>query len=134
MPITVQEFVDKHEITMTCERINRRSGIGDGWDASASHWRCKLLRNQLDMNTEYSMGSAHKNAPLLVDVLDCIAMDSAGIENARGFEDWCGEYGYDTDSRKAERIYNACLSQYEQLTYWLGSELAQELMFETERE
>jgi len=24
------------------------------------------------------------------------------------FEDFCGEFGYDTDSRKAENTYNAC--------------------------
>ena len=30
----------------------------------------------------------------------------------RSFEDFCSEFGYDTDSRNAEKIYNACKDQY----------------------
>lgn len=33
--------------------------------------------------------------------------DSWGYENARSFEEWAGEYGYDPDSRKAEATWKA---------------------------
>lgn len=32
------------------------------------------------------------------------------------FEDFCSNYGYDTDSRTAERIYRAAVKEYESLT------------------
>lgn len=52
-----------------------------------------------------------RGAPILpdpCDVLACIATDAAVLD-ARGFEEWAAEFGYDVDSRKAESIYQACL-------------------------
>lgn len=36
----------------------------------------------------------------------CFLSDALAGENS--FEDFCSEFGYDTDSRKAEKIYKAC--------------------------
>jgi hypothetical protein len=47
-------------------------------------------------------------APLLRDVLYCLVLEASVIDYAT-FEDWASEYGYDTDSRKAEKTYRACL-------------------------
>lgn len=49
--------------------------------------------------------------PTKQDVLYCIASELQGIDCARNFEDWASNYGYDTDSRKAERIYHQCVQQ-----------------------
>lgn len=46
-------------------------------------------------------------APDAADVLHSLLLD-ASVTYATCFEDWASEYGYDTDSRKAEDIYNAC--------------------------
>ena len=40
--------------------------------------------------------------PSLYDVLACLTTYDPGT-----FEDFCSDFGYDTDSRKAEKIYNA---------------------------
>ena len=40
--------------------------------------------------------------PTAEDVLASLLMDARDVES---FEDWCGEYGYDTDSRKALELY-----------------------------
>lgn len=45
--------------------------------------------------------------PHVADVIHSLLLDS-GVNDAAGFEDWASEYGYDTDSRKAGEIYNAC--------------------------
>jgi len=39
----------------------------------------------------------------------------------RRSEDWCAEYGYDTDSRKAERTFRAVERQTKALKRMLGS-------------
>ncbi len=78
--------------------------------------------------------AARRYVPPLTDVLDCLADDCAGYENARCFEDFAREYGYDTDSRKAERIYRACGAQHQALESVFGRTVLHELMFETERE
>lgn len=38
-------------------------------------------------------------------VFECLIIDAWGYLQAQSFEDWAGEYGYDTDSRKAEQMY-----------------------------
>lgn len=50
------------------------------------------------------------NEPTLYDVLVCLQKYDVG-----SFEDFCGEFGYDTDSRKAEKTYNAVCKEYENL-------------------
>ncbi len=43
------------------------------------------------------------------DVLYNLMMDSSVLDYS-SFEQWASDSGYDTDSRKVEMIYNACLS------------------------
>lgn len=89
--------------------------------------------NEYPMRVEFHVGVGG-DAPTLADVLDCIASDSAGYRNARDFRDWCGEYGYDSDSREAHATYTACEDQARRLSkLLLDSELEDRLLFDTER-
>lgn len=45
-------------------------------------------------------------APHTADVLRCLIRDGDALD--MGFDEWCGEYGYDTDSRKADQLFDAC--------------------------
>lgn len=47
--------------------------------------------------------------PDTADVLYCLIMDSE-VLNYACFEVWANEFGYDTDSRKAEALYQQCLN------------------------
>ena len=74
--------------------------------------------------------------PTVEQVLDCLVLDASCWESNRTFEDFCAELGYDTDSRKAERVYQACGECYKQLQEWLrplGRDVLHELLYETER-
>lgn len=44
--------------------------------------------------------------PDAIEILNCIARDGDALDAT--FEDWAAEFGYDQDSRKAEKIYRAC--------------------------
>lgn len=46
-------------------------------------------------------------APKMYDVLTCLTK-----HDPETFEDFCSEFGYDTDSKKAEKTYNAVLQEY----------------------
>lgn len=46
--------------------------------------------------------------PTAADVLHSLLLESAVLDSG-GFESWACEYGYDTDSRKAEATYKACV-------------------------
>ena len=58
-------------------------------------------------------------APKITDVLYSLCMDSDVLE-AGSFEQWAGDLGYDTDSRKAESIYRACLDNALKLRMMIG--------------
>jgi len=51
--------------------------------------------------------NADRCQPSAASVLLCLQTRSPGT-----FEEFCGEYGYDTDSRRAEKTWLACVEQY----------------------
>jgi len=61
------------------------------------------------------------NKPTEYDVLTCIQKYDAG-----SFENFCSEFGYDTDSRKAEKIYKAVVIEYDKVSnFFTDSEIEQ---------
>ena len=56
-----------------------------------------------------------------VDVFGSLLSDASALDHST-FEDWAGDYGYDVDSRKAEKIYRACLEIALKLRAALGDE------------
>lgn len=62
--------------------------------------------------------------PHAADVLHSIVMDNPHEET---FECWAQELGYDTDSRKAEAIYRACIEQTRAAERVFGRAVLQEL-------
>ncbi len=61
----------------------------------------------------WDMWSKPVPPPTLADVLNSLLLDASGTEES--FEDWCSNYGCDTDSRKAETTYRACCDTARQL-------------------
>ncbi|QIG56934.1 hypothetical protein vBPaeSS2019XI_056 [Pseudomonas phage vB_Pae-SS2019XI] len=45
-------------------------------------------------------------APCAADVLYCLLSDANGAD--QNFNDWCADFGYDPDSRKALATYDEC--------------------------
>src|SRR5947207_663766 len=102
---TLKTFIAQHKIRMTADLIDRNPNMDlDEWSQTATHWRCQFKVGRRSLTTYFSQGSAHTREPTAEDVLDCLASDATGVQNSRDdFDEWCSEYGYDTDSRKAER-------------------------------
>lgn len=59
-------------------------------------------------------------APKLEDVLHSLLSDGEAAEYT--FEDWASNFGYDTDSRKAEATYRACVDVGIRLRKLLGGD------------
>ncbi len=101
---------------------------GIEWHKEATNYACQLYRlgeNAIQISVMdfcYSMGTTNKNKPKIGDVLISLAYDCIGYQNATDFEEWAGEYGYDTDSRKAEKTYNLIGAQRRELIRVLGRE------------
>ncbi len=129
-----------------CERVNARDIPDEKWEHDA--WNVSLAyqgRTYLDIN--YRMGIGHSpqppkivtihdqevaarfyerpprgkwnpTPPTAADILSSLMLDVSSL--GEGFEGWAESYGYDTDSRKAEGIYRACLETLPKLHALLG--------------
>lgn len=129
--MTLSDFIGNTAITSKVKRVDANPNMsGPG----ARHWVVTLRAGRFSMRVPFSQGSAHTEAPTAADVLDCMASDAAGYENARSFEEWCSEYGYDTDSRSAERIYHTVAKQSARLKAMLGADNYEVLLWKTDRQ
>jgi hypothetical protein len=98
------------------------------------NYECVIIKTgDGQLKTFFSKGKGLPDAPTVTEVLYCLASNAAGYENAQSFEDWCNEYGYSTDSRKAERTWLAVVDGAKKLKTLLGPAY-EELLWETERE
>jgi hypothetical protein len=129
--ITLADFIAENHVTMTTRQTDHNPN--SDWDRAASHWLCYLRCAGRRMRVTFSMGSALTGPPSLAEVLDCLASDAAGLENARSFEEWAGEYGYDPDSRKALRTFKVVERQASALARSLGDDSYQTLLWHVER-
>lgn len=67
------------------------------------------------------IGKPTVSAPALADVMYALMLDADALNHAN-FEMWAAEYGYDIDSRTAERAYRACLMTGLTLRSMLGDD------------
>jgi hypothetical protein len=74
-------------------------------------------------------GPTAESKRLLPDTCDviCSLVRDADVLDTGGFAEWAGDFGYDTDSRKAEAIYRACLEIALKLRAGIGEAAIAEL-------
>ena len=72
-------------------------------------FKCQLSRGGKQYTFNFGQ-SIHNGAeePTMYDILTCLQKYDVG-----SFEEFCSEFGYDTDSRTAERTYKAVCKEYE---------------------
>lgn len=79
-------------------------------------FRCRLSRNRKSYT--FTFGQSIYNGskePTEYEVLSCLQKYDCGT-----FENFCDEFGYDTDSRKAERTYKAVCKEYKAVVRLFG--------------
>lgn len=96
------------------------------------NWEEKTKRNWYDVTITtprgtmtYVFWNSIYNAeamPNEYDVLACLGKYDVGT-----FEDFCSEFGYDEESRMAERIYIAVIKEYKDLTRIFTEDQMEEL-------
>ena len=103
-----QDFATKHNVTLSFigEPEYRYYFTDD--DVKRYVFKCKLQRgkNSYTFNFGQSLRDGSKE-PTMYDVLACLTKhDPETLEN------FCSEYGYDHDSRKAAKIYRAVCKEW----------------------
>ena len=64
-------------------------------------------------------GGGTSDTPTASDLVWAVATDSTALTES--FSDWCGEFGYSTDSITARSTYKACQRNGQRLTDLIGS-------------
>jgi hypothetical protein len=122
--------------TLVHSPINRKAK-GEDWKQSAYHFSVVLIYKGRSMVTEWWSGHGNEikgkhlanldwttpaKPPKVTaaGVLYGLILDSSALD--MGFEDWCGDFGYDTDSRKALELYHECQRMGKKVRALLGSD------------
>lgn len=85
--------------------------MNDEWRKRANKWQVRLVYFGKEYVTDFYMGSGlvdkmnKPKKPTKKDVLYSLIMSDVSDMN---FNDFCNEFGYDNDSIKALKIYEAC--------------------------
>lgn len=130
--MTYQQLVEKYNLALKLYSIPFRTDTEPGeWDNEAHHYSYVIYVTMGDrfgkkIRGNYSQGSGIKNKPQIDDILDSLSLETMNIEE-ESFELWCDDFGYDSDSRKAYKIYQACLEESKHLKHLLGQEGLNEL-------
>ena len=150
--VSIEQFIESNRIVSGSYRVDSNPNMADG--GNMDHWKVTLVRGVLregfdtwhdykgklgacqytkrKLTVYFSKGYGHHGAePTAAEVLSCLASDSSSVDNS-GFEDWCSELGYETDSRKAKKTFEACEHAAKRLLNFLGSDLYNQLLYETE--
>lgn len=130
--MSIAQFITDNRIVIGSYRVGANPNMPDSHDMD--HWKVTLRRKGHTMTVHFSKGYGHHGAgPTTAEVLSCLADDASGSDD-HSFADWCGEYGYNEDSRTAERTWKACQHAAKRLLAFLGTDLYGQLLYSTERE
>jgi len=104
-------------------------GIGHLRGYNLSFYSKMSIRDHKQISTVLEGGRSTEFGivePNIDDVLSCLIMD-ADVLTYDSFDDWAECMGYDTDSRKAEETYRACIEIGLKLRNRLGEETLPQL-------
>lgn len=118
----------KATLKQLAKRVSIKSEFGarkpwheqDNWRRQATGWTCTLRYEGRRYTFDFWQGAAISGEPDAVGVLECLLSDAQGGDQT--FGDFCNEYGYDTNSRKAEATWRACQKAMVSMKRLLGAD------------
>lgn len=72
----------------------------------AHEWKVTLRYERRRLTVPFFQGMGHSKEPSAADVISCLCSDARAGEEP--FEEFCSNFGYDSDSRKAWDTWKAC--------------------------
>lgn len=104
----------------TCRAVYADEPAPAGFPEGSTAWAVTLRRAGRRLTVPFYQGPAVCEEPDAAGVLSCLLLDASSVD--QDFESWCGDYGYDPDSRRAEKLYRACQSIRTKLEKFLGDD------------
>lgn len=117
------DFLKRHNITFEAESAGHGKHFPDDNEARARFWCTFEDENGNSFRVKFGQSiAAGDTPPTVYDVLACLTKSDPGT-----LENFCSEYGYDLDSKKAERIYNAVRAEWDDVFNFFTDEQLTEL-------
>ena len=117
-----KEERDIYDVTLKRESRSYTFAFGQSINCSGRFWKYGDHKQGISQGRQTGIPGVHRPfscdwdnnkgfaAPSAYNVLSCLTKYDPG-----SFEDFCGEFGYDTDSRSAEKTYQAVKNEYSNL-------------------
>ena len=87
------------------------------WDGQmATEYRVRIKRHGKQFSVPFFQGMGHTLFPDVYSVLSSLYSDCSSVMYGQSFAEFAADYGYDTDSIKATKVYAACKRQYKSLS------------------
>ena len=101
------DFLSKNQATLKVVFVKHDRYFSDD-KGSRDIWKFTLRRNGKQYSGTFGQALANVGkTPTAYDLLSCLTK-----YDPETFENFCSEYGYDTDSRKAEKIFKAVTKEF----------------------
>jgi hypothetical protein len=107
---------------------NVRMGLNYlGTTTGDNNWKCNEYKATLkygskQLTVPFYTGMGWDKEPSVDDVLSSLVMDAKTSEYTTSFEDFAHEFGYDADSRKAEKTYKDVMRTGKKVINFLGDD------------
>ena len=92
----------------------------EGFDGNYLKYKVRLRMGRRSMTVPFMCGIAYGEVTTAA-VFGSVLRDANSVSSAN-FDEFCCMFGYDTDSREAEKNYKACVSMDKKLKKFLGEE------------
>jgi len=132
--MNIKEFVNKYKITVDCELVDSNPFVRNvtsqerEWNRKAMHWKCVLKMKKKVLTVPFSQGCAICREPTVIDLVDSMRSDCSCVEYASSFEDYCAEYGLNSDSREDFFRWGMSVKHCRKVRKFFGVEAMKELM------
>ncbi len=120
-----QAFLDKCGLAITITYLDNKSPNWDEDNRNHNHYRVTLRRKKGGKERfvfqfwDSIVNSEKGTKPTAYDVLSCISGETTVCDS---FEDFCSEFGYDQDSRKAEQTWKGYNKQSRKINSFFNQE------------
>lgn len=109
-----------------CFVTDYHTGIGHRQSKHPMPADIKRLGKNIVARVEWERMWVKPVAPHVAGVLYSTLRDAEGAE--QNFLDWCGDFGYDSDSMKAHKVYTACCELLQKVRAFFTNEERQALL------
>lgn len=106
------DFLVKHGIRFSAKLVNKKLQEWEGNERKSNHFVVTLENENRRVSFDFFDSVNNFNAGKTeLDAYSVLACCSGDYHCPETFEEFCSEFGYDADSRKAEKTFKACQKQ-----------------------